>query len=95
VYDNVAGPERAEAHRRAADVLAATRAEPEQIAVHLEQVEPAGDPSSSRRCGGRPIAHSSGARAMSPSASCGERSTSRRSRHSSARFCARSAWPSG
>jgi DNA-binding CsgD family transcriptional regulator len=44
VYDGIAGPERAESHRRAADVLAATRAEPEQIAVHLEQVEPAGDP---------------------------------------------------
>jgi len=44
VYDDISGPQRAEAHRRAAEVLAATRAEPEQIAVHLEQVEPAGDP---------------------------------------------------
>jgi class 3 adenylate cyclase/DNA-binding CsgD family transcriptional regulator len=44
VYDAVPGPERAAMHRRAADVLADARAEPEQVAVHLEQVEPSADP---------------------------------------------------
>jgi tetratricopeptide (TPR) repeat protein len=43
VYDDLRPPERLAAHRRAADVLAKARAEPEQIAVQLEHSEPAGD----------------------------------------------------
>ena len=44
VYDDMSNPERIAAHRRAAQVLADAGAEPEQIAVHLEQSIPNGDP---------------------------------------------------
>jgi class 3 adenylate cyclase/DNA-binding CsgD family transcriptional regulator len=44
VYDDMSAPERIAAHRRAAKILAAAGAEPEQIAVHLEQSIPNGDP---------------------------------------------------
>jgi class 3 adenylate cyclase/DNA-binding CsgD family transcriptional regulator len=43
VYDSMSPAERIAAHRRAATVLAATRAEAEQIAAHLEHTLPAGD----------------------------------------------------
>jgi DNA-binding CsgD family transcriptional regulator len=43
VYDGMSPAERIAAHRRAATVLAATRAEAEQIAAHLEHTLPAGD----------------------------------------------------
>jgi class 3 adenylate cyclase/DNA-binding CsgD family transcriptional regulator len=43
VYEDMSPPERIAAHRRAASVLAETQAEPEQVAVHLEQVLPTGD----------------------------------------------------
>jgi class 3 adenylate cyclase/DNA-binding CsgD family transcriptional regulator len=44
VYDDMSAPERIAAHRRAAKILAAAGAEPEQIAVHLEQSIPNADP---------------------------------------------------
>ena len=44
VYDDMSAPERIAAHRRAAKILAEAGAEPEQIAVHLEQSIPNGDP---------------------------------------------------
>src|SRR5581483_11234112 len=44
VYDDMTTAERIAAHRRAAQVLADAGAEPEQIAVHLEQTIPSGDP---------------------------------------------------
>ena len=43
VYEDVPPAERLAAHRRAADVLGDANAEPERIAVHLEQAEPSGD----------------------------------------------------
>src|SRR5207237_4745996 len=44
VYDDMSTAERIAAHRRAARVLADAGAESEQIAVHLEQSIPNGDP---------------------------------------------------
>jgi class 3 adenylate cyclase/DNA-binding CsgD family transcriptional regulator len=44
VYDDMSPAERIAAHRRAGRVLADAGAEPEQIAVHLEQSIPDGDP---------------------------------------------------
>jgi class 3 adenylate cyclase/DNA-binding CsgD family transcriptional regulator len=44
VYEDMSAPERIAGHRRAADVLADAGAEPEQVAVHLEQALPSGDP---------------------------------------------------
>jgi len=43
VYEDMSGAERIAAHRRAATILAEAGAEPEQIAVHLEQSIPNGD----------------------------------------------------
>jgi class 3 adenylate cyclase/DNA-binding CsgD family transcriptional regulator len=43
VYDDMSPAERIAAHRRAATILAEARAEPEQIAAHLEHTVPAGD----------------------------------------------------
>ncbi len=44
VYEDMSGAERIAAHRRAATILADAGAEPEQVAVHLEQSIPNGDP---------------------------------------------------
>ena len=44
VYDDMSAAERLAAHRRAATILAEAGAEPEQIAVHLEQSIPNSDP---------------------------------------------------
>jgi class 3 adenylate cyclase/DNA-binding CsgD family transcriptional regulator len=44
VYDDMSTAERIAAHRRAATILADAGAEPEQVAVHLEQSLPNGDP---------------------------------------------------
>src|SRR3954454_7138522 len=44
VYDDMSPAERLAGHRQAATILAAARAEPEQIAAHLEHSIPAGDP---------------------------------------------------
>ena len=44
VYDDMSTAERIAAHRRAATILAEAGAEPEQVAVHLEQSLPNGDP---------------------------------------------------
>jgi class 3 adenylate cyclase/DNA-binding CsgD family transcriptional regulator len=44
VYEDMSGAERIAAHRRAASILAEAGAEPEHVAVHLEQSIPNGDP---------------------------------------------------
>jgi class 3 adenylate cyclase/DNA-binding CsgD family transcriptional regulator/tetratricopeptide (TPR) repeat protein len=44
VYEDMSAPERIAAHRRAAQILSDAGAEPEQVAVHLEQSIPNGDP---------------------------------------------------
>src|SRR4051794_30457810 len=44
VYEEMSPAERIAGHRRAAKILAESRAEPEQIAAHLEHTIPAGDP---------------------------------------------------
>jgi DNA-binding CsgD family transcriptional regulator/predicted negative regulator of RcsB-dependent stress response len=44
VYDDMSSAERIAAHRRAGKILAEAGAEPEQVAVHLEQSIPNGDP---------------------------------------------------
>jgi class 3 adenylate cyclase/DNA-binding CsgD family transcriptional regulator len=44
VYEDMTGAERIAAHRRAATILAEAGAEPEHVAVHLEQSIPNGDP---------------------------------------------------
>ncbi len=44
VYRELATGERTQAHRRAAEILADDRAEPERIATHAHACEPAGDP---------------------------------------------------
>jgi class 3 adenylate cyclase/DNA-binding CsgD family transcriptional regulator len=44
IYEAIGPVERADAHRRAAGILAETGAEPEQIASHLLLVRPAADP---------------------------------------------------
>jgi class 3 adenylate cyclase/DNA-binding CsgD family transcriptional regulator len=44
VYDDMSAGERIAAHRRAAKILADAGAEPEHVAVHLEQSIPNGDP---------------------------------------------------
>jgi class 3 adenylate cyclase/DNA-binding CsgD family transcriptional regulator/predicted negative regulator of RcsB-dependent stress response len=44
VYDDMSAAERIAGHRRAAQILSDTGAEPEQIAVHLEHSVPNGDP---------------------------------------------------
>jgi DNA-binding CsgD family transcriptional regulator len=44
VYSELATGERTQAHRRAAEILADDRAEPERIATHAHACEPAGDP---------------------------------------------------
>ena len=44
VYEDMSAGERVAAHRRAATILAATGAEPEKVAAHLEQTIPNGDP---------------------------------------------------
>jgi DNA-binding CsgD family transcriptional regulator len=43
VYEDMSGAERIAAHRRAAAILAEAGAEPEHVAVHLEQAVPNGD----------------------------------------------------
>ncbi|HEY3540930.1 MAG TPA: AAA family ATPase [Gaiellaceae bacterium] len=43
VYDDMSPGERVAGHRRAATILSETRAEPEQVAAHLEQALPSGD----------------------------------------------------
>ena len=43
VYDAIAAAERIPAHRRAAELLSASRAEPEQAAAHLTLIPPGGD----------------------------------------------------
>ncbi|MFL5940457.1 MAG: AAA family ATPase [Gaiellaceae bacterium] len=44
VYESIEPPQRLLAHRRAAELLEAARAEPERVAAHLDLVPPAGDP---------------------------------------------------
>jgi class 3 adenylate cyclase/DNA-binding CsgD family transcriptional regulator len=44
VYDDMSPGERVAGHRRAATILAESRAEPEQVAAHLEHAIPSGDP---------------------------------------------------
>ena len=44
VYESLAPADRVQAHRRAAELLDTTQAEPERIAAHLDVVGPAGDP---------------------------------------------------
>jgi len=44
VYEDMSAAERIAAHRRAATILAESGAEPEQVAAHLEQSIPNGDP---------------------------------------------------
>ena len=44
VYASIEPAQRLQAHRRAAEILDAERAEPERVAAHLDLVTPAGDP---------------------------------------------------
>jgi class 3 adenylate cyclase/DNA-binding CsgD family transcriptional regulator len=44
VYESVEPTHRLKAHRRAAELLDASQAEPERVAAHLDLVPPAGDP---------------------------------------------------
>jgi class 3 adenylate cyclase/DNA-binding CsgD family transcriptional regulator/tetratricopeptide (TPR) repeat protein len=44
IYESVEPAHRLQAHRRAAELLDTSRAEPERVAAHLDLVPPAGDP---------------------------------------------------
>ena len=94
IYRSIEPAERLSAHRRAAELLDAARAEPERVAAHLDLLPPAADPFAVETSGSLPTALSSGALPTSPSATCAARSRSR-PRPRPARTCYASwAWPS-